>query len=73
MPESVKNFLIYFRNNINEGLVFELQSLYELSWPKLTEDYFEKRPWPEEAEVAELVDKDAVSVVFYLDLKLYTW
>lgn len=64
MPDSVKNFLIYFRNNINEGLVFELQSLYELSWPKLTEDYFEKRPWPEEAEVAELVDKDVVSVDF---------
>lgn len=61
MPDSVKNFLVYFRNNVNEGLIFELQALYEHTWPKLTEDYFEKRPWPEESEVAALVDNDHVS------------
>jgi translation initiation factor 3 subunit L len=44
MPEIVKNFLVYFRNCVNEGLIFELQTLYETSWPKLTEDYFEKTP-----------------------------
>lgn len=47
---------------VSEGLIFELQGLYEVSWPKLTEDYFEKRPWPEEAEVATLVDNDPVSI-----------
>lgn len=66
MPETVKSFLVYFRNNVSEGLVFELQSLYELSWPKLTEDYFEKRPWPEESEVAEIVDADPVSFNIFL-------
>lgn len=65
MPEIVKNFLVYFRNCVNEGLVFELQTLYEQSWPKLTEDYFEKRPWPEESEVAILVDSDPVSFFFF--------
>lgn len=62
MPEQVKNFLIYFRNNVNEGLIFELQTLYEHTWPKLTEDYFEKRSWPEESEVAALVGNDVVSL-----------
>lgn len=63
MPELVKKFLIYFRNAVNDRSIFELQSLYEVSWPKLTEDYFEKRPWPEESEVSSLVDKDQVSVI----------
>ena len=62
MHEVVKKFLIYFCNSVSEGLVFELQSLYEQTWPKLTEDYFEKRPWPEETEVAVIVDKDPVRI-----------
>ncbi|KAG5870721.1 hypothetical protein JTB14_017054 [Gonioctena quinquepunctata] len=68
IPEGVKNFLVYFRNNVNEGLVFELQALYEHSWPKLTEDYFEKRPWPEESEVAAIVDSDPVFMILYKEL-----
>lgn len=64
MPDLVKKFLIYFRNSVNEGLIFELQTLYEQTWPKLTEDYFEKRPWPEESEVGAVVDNDPVSISF---------
>lgn len=64
MPELVEKFLIYFRNCVNEGLVFELQNLYETTWPKLTEDYFEKKPWPEDKEVAKLVDNDLVSAAY---------
>lgn len=30
-------------------------------FPKLTEQYFEKKPWPDEADVARLVDNDQVS------------
>lgn len=62
MPELVKKFLVYFRNAVTERNIFELQSLYEVSWPKLTEDYFEKRSWPEENEVSAVVDKDQVSI-----------
>ncbi|KAJ8957045.1 hypothetical protein NQ314_006604 [Rhamnusium bicolor] len=67
-PKELKTFLVYFRNNVNEGLIFELQALYEHSWPKLTEDYFEKRPWPEESEVATLVDSDPVFMILYKEL-----
>jgi translation initiation factor 3 subunit L len=68
MPETVKNFLVYFRYNINECFVFELQTLYEHTWPKLTEDYFEKRPWPEESEVTAIIDSDPVFMILYKEL-----
>lgn len=68
MPEPVKQFLRVFRNYLNDGLVFELQNLYESGWPKFSEEYFEKRPWPEEAEVALIVDNDAVFMILYKEL-----
>nr|CAH7762377.1 unnamed protein product [Callosobruchus chinensis] len=58
LREQVKNFLIYFRNSVNDGLIFELQALYEHTWPKLTEEYFDKRPWPDPDEVAAAVGND---------------
>lgn len=57
----VKKFIIYFRNAINEGSTFEVLNLYENTFPKLSEQYFDKTPWPEESEVAPLVDNDPVS------------
>lgn len=29
MPEIIKKFLLYFRNAINEGIVYDMQNLYE--------------------------------------------
>ncbi|XP_077297592.1 eukaryotic translation initiation factor 3 subunit l isoform X2 [Arctopsyche grandis] len=68
MPDVVKKFLIYFRNAINEGSTFEVLNLYENTYPKLTEQYFDKSPWPEEHEVAPLVDNDPVFIVLYKEL-----
>ncbi|XP_071450275.1 eukaryotic translation initiation factor 3 subunit L [Hetaerina americana] len=69
IPEVVKKFLIYFRNIIHEeGTMFEIQNVYENSFPKLTEQYFDKRPWPSEEEVERLVDNDQVFMVLYKEL-----
>ncbi|GFG36307.1 hypothetical protein Cfor_00835 [Coptotermes formosanus] len=68
IPEMVKKFLTYFRNCISEGLIFEIQNLYETSFPKLTEQYFEKKPWPDESDVARLVDNDQVFLILYKEL-----
>lgn len=57
----VKKFLVYFRNMINEGVTYEILNLYENTFPKLTEQYFENTPWPDENEVAPVVDSDHVS------------
>lgn len=67
---------MYFRNTINEGSTFEVMNLYENTYPKLTEQYFDKSPWPEEQEVAPLVDNDQViflesSILFFLLIKLW--
>ncbi|VEN44723.1 unnamed protein product [Callosobruchus maculatus] len=68
LREQVKNFLIYFRNSVNDGLIFELQALYEHTWPKLTEEYFDKRPWPDPDEVAAAVGNDYVFMILYKEL-----
>lgn len=51
---------------ITEGVPYEISNLYENTFPKLTEQYFENTPWPDENEVGPLVDNDQVS-----NLKLF--
>lgn len=68
MPDMVKKFLVYFRNMINEGVTYEILNLYENTFPKLTEEYFENTPWPEEEEVAPVVDNDHVFMILYKEL-----
>ncbi|XP_049874734.1 eukaryotic translation initiation factor 3 subunit L [Pectinophora gossypiella] len=68
MPEMVKKFLVYFRNMINEGVTYEILNLYENTFPKLTDQYFENTPWPDENEVAPIVDNDHVFMILYKEL-----
>lgn len=67
VPEVVEKFLLYFRNSINEGLVNEIQNLYENDFPRLTEKFFESRPWPDEDELAHIFD-DGVFYILYKEL-----
>lgn len=68
MPDNVKKFLIFFRNVITDGIVYEIQNLYENTFPKLSEQYFEKKAWPDENVVAELVGDDTVFMILYKEL-----
>ncbi|OWR42291.1 eukaryotic translation initiation factor 3 subunit L [Danaus plexippus plexippus] len=68
MPDMVKKFLVYFRNMITEGVTFEILNLYENTFPKLTEQFFENTPWPSEKEVAPVVDNDHVFMILYKEL-----
>lgn len=68
VPEVVRKFLVYFRNCINEGMIFEVQNLYENTFPKLTEQFFDKQAWPDENDVAHIVDNDPVFLVLYKEL-----
>ncbi|XP_063703073.1 eukaryotic translation initiation factor 3 subunit L [Culicoides brevitarsis] len=68
IPDVVKKFLIYFRNVINEGSTDDIQQLYETTFPKLSETHFEKRAWPDEDEVANIVENDAVFIILYKEL-----
>ncbi|KAF5304084.1 hypothetical protein FQA39_LY01869 [Lamprigera yunnana] len=68
MPELVVKFLKYFCECVRDRQVFELQNLYEGTWSKLTEEFFEKRPWPEEIDVATHVNNDPVFMILYKEL-----
>lgn len=68
MPEVVKSFLLYLYESIQEGNVYKTQNLYENTFPKLSETYFERKEWPDEKEVSELVEKDDLFLTLYKEL-----
>jgi len=68
IPEQVKKFLIYFQDMIKEGNVYEVNNLYENSFPKLTEQYFKTSPWPEAEDVGALVNDDPIFLNLYKEL-----
>lgn len=49
-------------------MIFEIQNLYENTFPKLSEQYFDKSPWPNSQDIAHLVDDDHVFVTLYMEL-----
>lgn len=68
VPDVVKKFLVYFRNVINDGLVFEIQNLYENTFPKLTEQYFNNSSWPAPKDISDFVEADSVFLILYQEL-----
>lgn len=68
VPDIVKNFIEYFRNVIGEGVVFEIQNLYENTFPKLSEQYYDKRAWPAESQIVDIVGNDEVFLTLYKEL-----
>lgn len=68
MPEVVKKFLVLLRKYIKEGMIFEIQNLYENTFPKLSEQYFEKSPWPSDQQISHIVDDDHVFLTLYMEL-----
>lgn len=45
-----------------------LNLVFVCRFPKLTEQYFDKKPWPEESDIAPLVDNDPVFLILYKEL-----
>jgi len=68
VPEQVKKFLQYFQDMIKEGNVYEVNNLYETSFPKLTDQYFKASPWPEAEDVAPYVNDDPIFLNLYREL-----
>lgn len=68
MPENVKTFILNFRAAINEGVMFDIQNMYENTFPQLSDHHFDKSAWPDETEVGPLVDNDKVFMILYKEL-----
>ena len=53
---------------IKEGNVYEVNNLYENSFPKLTDQYFKTSPWPEAEDIAPYVSDDPIFLNLYREL-----
>ncbi len=56
MPDVIKNFLLYFHRHQKDQNVYEIHSIYENSFIKMTEKFFKGSPWPPVEVVAPLVE-----------------
>ncbi|GJQ08622.1 hypothetical protein GpartN1_g413.t1 [Galdieria partita] len=68
VPESVQQFLSYFRQKFREGNVSEVHTLYETSFNRYSERYFKTTSWPNPEVAAKYVDNDEVFLLFYKEL-----
>lgn len=68
VPDMVKTFVAYFYRHIREKNVYEILSMYETSFHKLSERYFKASPWPTEKAIAPIVDSDHVFCLLYKEM-----
>eukprot|EP00871_Galdieria_phlegrea_P004115 jgi/Galph1/4704/GphlegSOOS_G3358.1 len=68
VPESVQQFLSYFRQKFREGNTTEIHNLYETSFNRYTERYFKNTPWPAPEIAAKYMQDDQVFLLFYKEL-----
>ena len=68
MPENVKYFVINFCQAIKDGVLFDIQNMYENTFPQISDHHFDKSAWPDEQEVAPLVEYDKVFLILYKEL-----
>jgi len=68
IPDQVKKFLQYFQEMIKEGNIFEVNSLYETTFPKLTEQFYKGSPWPEPEDILPYVTDDEFFLNLYKEL-----
>lgn len=68
LPPVVKTFIQYFYKNILDKNVYELHSVYETSFNKITAKYYARERWPEAEQIAPLVNRDSVFICLYKEL-----
>jgi len=68
VPDVVKQFVVYFYRHIRERNQYEILSMYEGTFPKLSERYFKSASWPPVEMVASLVEGDHVFCLLYKEL-----
>lgn len=69
VPDLVQDFFVFLRKAIVERNVYDIQNLYENTFVKLTENYFQNSAWPDENEVIQIVgDEDRVFLILYKEL-----
>lgn len=68
IPEAVRDFILHFQKQFNEGNTYELHACYETGFNKLTENFYKNTPWPDpDTAVAPLVN-DPTFLLFYTEV-----
>jgi len=68
VPEVVKQFVSYFYRHIKDRNVFDIYSMYENTFNKITEKYFKNTPWPPADSIAPFVHNDTLFIILYKEL-----
>ena len=68
MPDVIRSFVVYFQKNLRERNVYEVHSIYENSFNKLTDRYYKNSPWPPAEVISPLVDGDQQFLLLYKEL-----
>ena len=68
VPDLVKQFVVYFYRHIRERNIYEIYSMFDSSFNKLSERYFKKSSWPPAEAIAEFVDNDHVFCLLYKEM-----
>lgn len=68
VPELVKQFVSYLSRHIRERKVYDIQSMYENSFNKITEKYYKQSIWPPAESISYLVNDDHLFLILYKEL-----
>jgi len=68
LPDILKHFIQYFRARVNEKNVYDIHTIYETSFNKLTDRFFKSAPWPSAEVIAPLVENDTTFILLYKEL-----
>jgi len=68
VPEVVKQFVSYFHRHIKDRNVYDIYSMYENTFNKITDKYFKHSPWPPAESISALVHHDQVFLILYKEL-----
>ncbi|KAL1529970.1 hypothetical protein AB1Y20_000897 [Prymnesium parvum] len=67
-PDVIRSFIVYFQKNVRDRNVYEVHSIYENSFNKLTDRFYKNSPWPPVDVISPLVDNDQQFLLLYKEL-----
>lgn len=73
IPDGVRNFILHFYRNVIDNNVYELHNIYDSSFNKLTEKYYQKQAWPEAEVIAPLVNDGKYRIwIWWMQCMIYS-
>ena len=68
VPDLIKQFVVYFYRHIREKNVYEILTMYDFTWAKLSDQFFKSSPWPLAEVISPLANDDHVFLLLYREM-----